>query len=218
MIDMPENKAPEKTFYQMKMLGIRDASGYLKSLSDTLSTVQVTCMPTAAVMTLNDGINAVIFNYLFPLLFTFERLIIIGNGGSAAIAIHFLNDFVNASGIKTLDLFSPSLLTCIANDYGYENVFAKPIEMLASPGDVLFAISSSGKSPNIVRACELASAQKCNVITFSGFAPDNPLRKLGWLNFYVPSNHYGFVELSHQILINCILDLFVSKKVYSPKT
>ena len=113
-----------------------------------------------------------------------------------------------------MDFYGPALLTCMANDYGYENVFAKPIEMFAEADDMLFAISSSGQSPNILNACESALAKNCNVITFSGFSSDNPLRKLGRMNFYVPSTHYGFVELAHQVLIHCILDLFIRDKIY----
>ena len=79
-------------------------------------------------------------------------------------------------------------------------------------GDILFAISSSGRSPNILSACN-AAALGCNIITFSGFSPENPLRRLGNINFYVPSDHYGFVELAHQILIHCILDFYLKKLI-----
>lgn len=161
---------------------------------------------------LNNGVRCVIDN-LKNVLISRKRLMAIGNGGSAAIAIHTLADYANAGGIKTIDLMSPALLTCMGNDYGYENVFAKPVEIFAEKGDVLFAISSSGKSPNIIKACQAACEKGATVYTFSGFEPDNPLRGLGYLNFYVPSTHYGFVELSHQVLLHCILDLFVREKI-----
>ncbi len=141
-----------------------------------------------------------------------KKFMAIGNGGSAAIAIHAHVDFANAGGLETVDLMSPAMLTCTANDYGYENVFARPVELFAKEGDILFAISSSGKSPNILEACEVARFGKCYIVTFSGFNPDNPLRRLGDVNFYVPSNHYGFVEIAHQTLIHCILDFFVERK------
>jgi len=141
-----------------------------------------------------------------------KKLMAIGNGGSAAIAIHALTDYANAGGLKTVDFNSPAMLTCMANDYGYENVFARPVELFAKEDDILFAISSSGKSPNILKACEEARFRECYIVTFSGFKPDNPLRKLGNINFYVPSTHYGFVELAHQTLIHCILDFFVERK------
>lgn len=217
MTQMPENSASSKTIHELKVLGIKDVSGYLENLKDILDNTIVTwapnhpCRPELK-FTLNDGINFLISYSLSNLPFTNQRLIIVGNGGSAAIAIHALADFANAGGLKTVDLFSPSLLTCMANDYGYENVFSKPIEMLAEEGDVLFAISSSGQSPNILKACASALSLKCLVVTFSGFSPDNLLRKSGHLNFYVPSTHYGFVELAHQTLIHCVLDLFILRK------
>lgn len=213
----PENSAAAKTFLKLQALGVRDAFGYLGNLKDILDKIVVTPAPDNSLVknfTLNDGINFLITDFLKSAFLTNQRLIVVGNGGSAAIAIHTLADFANAGGLKTIDLFSPALLTCMANDYGYENVFSKPIEMLAEQGDILFAISSSGESPNILNACVSALAKDCQVITFSGFSPENPLRKSGRLNFYVPSTHYGFVELSHQILIHCVLDLFARAKVY----
>lgn len=219
MTPMPENYAPAKTFRELQALGVRDTSSYLKSLNDILEKTEITLTLNTLdhlkrEMTLDDGINLLIFHYLKILTQTHKRLIVIGNGGSAGIAMHTLADYANAGGFKTIDFYGPALLTCMSNDYGYENVFSKPIEMFAEKGDVLFAISSSGKSPNILRACEAALDKKCQVITFSGFSSDNPLRKLGRTNFYVPSTHYGFVELTHQILIHSILDLFVRNEVY----
>lgn len=219
MIKVPENSAPAKTFHELQALGVRDASSYLKSLNDILEKTEISLTMNALdhltrEMTLDGGINLLISYYLKILTKTRQRLIVIGNGGSAGIAMHTLADYANAGGFKTMDLYGPALLTCMSNDYGYENVFSKPIEMFAEKGDVLFAISSSGKSPNILSACESALAKKCVVVTFSGFGHDNPLRKSGHMNFYVPSTHYGFVELTHQILIHSILDLFVRREVY----
>lgn len=213
---MPENRAPAKTFHELQALGIIDSVSYFKHLGYIMDKTVVTLARndlSPKKVVLNNGIGIIIAD-LIRILFAKNRLFVVGNGGSAAIAIHTITDYANAGGLKTVDLMSPSLLTCMANDYGYENVFAKPIEMFAEAGDMLFAVSSSGKSPNILNACESASAKKCRVITFSGFSPDNPLRKLGILNFYVPSTHYGFVEITHQILIHCILDLFVRNNVH----
>lgn len=211
-----ENSAPTKTFHELQALGIIDSVSYFKNLKDILDKTVVTLIKSdlsPKEIVLNNGIGVVIADLINNMALG-KRLFVVGNGGSAAIAIHTATDYANAGGLKTVDLMSPSLLTCMANDYGYENVFAKPIEMFAEAGDILFAISSSGNSLNIRNACRSASDKKCRVITFSGFKPDNPLRNLGHLNFYVPSTHYGFVELTHQIIIHCILDLFVRNKVY----
>ncbi len=207
----------EKTFNELIKLGINNAEGYLYNLARILENVKVDYCPllestSELVITLDSGINLVINNLKQNVLINRKRLVVIGNGGSAAIAIHTLTDYANAGGLRTVDFMSPSLLTCMANDYGFENVFAKPIEIWADAGDILFAISSSGKSPDILKACQAAREKGCIIYTFSGFDPGNPLRSQGRLNFYVPSTHYGFVELAHQTLIHCILDLFLLRK------
>ncbi len=135
------------------------------------------------------------------------KLMFIGNGGSSAIASHMSIDYWKNGNIRSTAFNDPALLTCLSNDYGYEHVFAKPIEMFGKEGDLLIAISSSGKSPNILRGADAARQTGCRVITLSGFGDDNPLRRKGDVNFYVPSNSYGFVELTHLSLCHCILDL-----------
>lgn len=86
------------------------------------------------------------------------------------------------------------MLTCLGNDLGYEQIFAKQIELHARPDDLVIAISSSGRSANILNAVKAARTAKCEVVTFSGFAPDNPLRSLGDINFYVASLHEAIVN------------------------
>lgn len=136
-----------------------------------------------------------------------QKLIFIGNGGSAAIASHMAIDYWKNGGIRATAFNDHALLTCLGNDYGYEHVFQKPIEMLSQSGDLLVAISSSGRSPNILNGVKMARKKDCAVITLSGFKPDNPLRTLGDLNFYVPSRVYGFVEMTHLAICHAALDL-----------
>ena len=88
------------------------------------------------------------------------KLIFIGNGASAAISSHMAVDFWKNGGIRALAFNDSSLLTCISNDYGYKHVFEKPIEMFVEPHDILFAISSSGRSKNILRAVKKAKHQR----------------------------------------------------------
>ena len=80
-----------------------------------------------------------------------------------------------------------------------------PMARFAKEGDLVLAISSSGKSPNILNGVTAAKKAGCRVITFSGFLANNPLRSMGDLNFYVPSRAYGLVEVSHLLLIHAIL-------------
>jgi len=141
-----------------------------------------------------------------------NKVIIIGNGASASIASHISTDLWKNAGIKAMAFNDASLLTCISNDYGYKYVFEKPIEMFANPGDILLAISSSGKSENILSAVRMAKSKGCNIVTFSGFKDDNPLRLLGEVNFYVPVSEYGPVEIIHHAICHCIVDTIIKNK------
>jgi D-sedoheptulose 7-phosphate isomerase len=136
-----------------------------------------------------------------------NKLMFIGNGGSAGIAGHLAIDFSKNGNLRALAFNDPMALTCVGNDLGYANVFAKQIEIHARPGDLLVAISSSGRSPNILAAVAAARARDCAVATYSGFAPDNDLRRLGDVNFYVAASEYGFVEISHLALCHAVLDI-----------
>jgi D-sedoheptulose 7-phosphate isomerase len=136
-----------------------------------------------------------------------NKIIFIGNGGSAGIASHLAIDFSKNGGLRSLAFNDPSALTCLGNDLGYENVFAKQLEFHARPGDFLIAISSSGRSPNILGAVRTARARDCRIATFSGFTEENELRRTGDVNFYVRSREYGFVEVAHLALCHAVLDI-----------
>ena len=135
-----------------------------------------------------------------------NKLIFVGNGGSAAIASHMATDFSKNGNIRSLALNDSAMVTCLSNDLGYDQVFAKQIGMYAHHGDILVAISSSGRSANIINAVQAARSARCGIITFSGFDHDNPLRSLGKINFYIGSDRYGFVEIAHLTLCHAILD------------
>jgi len=141
-----------------------------------------------------------------------RKVMFIGNGGSAAIASHQAVDYWKNGGMRAIAFNDSSLLTCIGNDFGYPQVFVKPVEMFADAGDVLVAISSSGRSENILSAVNAARKKECKVITMSGFAADTPLRLRGDLNFYVVSDSYGHVEIVHLTLCHCILDTIMSRR------
>jgi D-sedoheptulose 7-phosphate isomerase len=135
------------------------------------------------------------------------KIIFVGNGGSAGIASHLAIDFSKNGGLRAQAFNDACALTCLGNDLGYENVFAKQIEFHGRSGDLLIAISSSGNSPNIIAGVK--SARKCGmqVVTYSGFGEDNSLRRAGDVNFYVKSREYGFVEVAHLSLCHALLDI-----------
>lgn len=140
------------------------------------------------------------------------RLFFVGNGASASISSHFAADFSKTAEHATFCFNDGAHLTCVSNDIGFENVFWMPIEQHGVLGDVLFAISSSGQSKNILAAVNAAKSKRMNVVTLSGFRPDNPLRSLGTVNFYVPSNVYGVVETVHTAILHSILDEYMERR------
>ena len=181
---------------------------YYKNLWDLIRSIQVTNQDGME-MNFHQGIERTC-NLILAQAREGRKLIFIGNGGSAAISSHLATDFWKNGGIKALAFNDSSLLTCIGNDYGYEQLFAKPISIFADPGDILMAISSSGRSPNILNGVKAAREKNCQVVTFSGFHPHSPLRSLGDLNYYVPAEAYGPVEVLHHSICHCILDILPS--------
>jgi D-sedoheptulose 7-phosphate isomerase len=137
-------------------------------------------------------------------------LFFIGNGGSAGMASHMAADACKNGRLRALALTDPALLTATSNDLSFEQTFSLPLERLARPGDQLIAISSSGESPNIVRAIESARALGVETITLSGKQPGNRARTLGDLNFYVPLTRYGWAESAHQVLLHYWFDQYLN--------
>jgi len=138
-----------------------------------------------------------------------NKLIIVGNGGSAAMASHVSIDFTKAAGIRAINFNEADLLTCFSNDYGYEKVFEKAVEFYGDKGDLLILISSSGRSANVVNAAKRAKELNMSVITFSGFKSDNALRKLGDISFWIDSKAYNIVEMTHHIWLLAIVDYII---------
>jgi len=137
-----------------------------------------------------------------------RRIYFCGNGGSAGIAVHMTADFLKNGEFRACSLYNPSVLTCLANDFEFGEVFAKQLELLIDPEDLVIAISSSGESDNIIKAIKLSRKKGAMIITLTGFKSDNSIRKMGDYNIYVPIGHYGIVESLHQIVLQQIVDEF----------
>ncbi len=146
-----------------------------------------------------------------------NKTMIFGNGGSAAIASHVSVDLTKNANIRTVNYNEADLITCFANDYGYERWVEKAIDFYADKNDVLILISSSGNSKNMINACKAARNMKMSkIITFTGHDRNNPLSKLGDINFWINSKAYNFVENTHQIWLLTIVDLIIGKREYLP--
>ena len=150
-----------------------------------------------------------------------SRIYIIGNGGSSATASHMAND-LGAGGLRRRDIVNfdvisladnSPVITAVANDIGYENIFYMQMRGLINPTDVVIAISCSGDSPNIVKAIDYAQTVGCKIIGITGFNGGH-LKKVADISFHVdaPKNEYGLVEDVHMILDHIIYSYYIQKK------
>jgi len=145
-----------------------------------------------------------------------KKILIFGNGGSAAIANHFSVDLTKNARVRCASFSDSALITCFSNDFGFEHWIEKTIDFYGDDGDILIAISSSGRSENMINGVKAArNANFSSVITFSGFEENNPLMQLGDVNLWVDSMAYNFVENIHQIWLLAIVDLIIGKREYS---
>ena len=178
---------------------------YIDALAGVLQRTRVTARNDAA-LSLDEGIHwmrqAAAETHARG-----NKIMFIGNGGSAAIASHMANDYSKNGGLRATAFNDSSALTCLGNDFGYEYVFSKQIELHHRPGDLLVAISSSGRSRNILNGVDAAVSGGCRVATLSGFGADNALRRMGDINFFLDSGEYGFVEIGHLALCHAVLDI-----------
>lgn len=140
------------------------------------------------------------------------KVIIVGNGGSAAIAAHLAIDLTKAADIRALCFNESSLLTCFSNDYGYENWVSEALQVHCDPNDLVILISSSGESPNILNAAICANEMGVDCVTLSGFSSTNSLRKAGNINLWVNSSDYNLVENTHQIWLLSVVDFLVDAR------
>ncbi len=141
------------------------------------------------------------------------KVYIVGNGGSASIASHVSVDFAKVARIQSSTFNNSNLITCFANDYGYENWVKEAIKAYLQKNDMIILISSSGTSKNIVNAAKYCKKNSIDLITLSGFNKNNPLSKLGKINFHIKSNQYNFVEMSHHIILVYLVDVFAKNKL-----
>ena len=139
------------------------------------------------------------------------QLFLFGNGGSAAMAAHMATDACKNGNLRAIAFTDTAMLTATSNDLAFDQAFALPLERLARKGDMAIAISSSGNSPNVVRAREVADGIGVSTVTLTAKAVGNRARTLGRLNFYVPLRRYGWAESAHQILLHYWFDEYLNQ-------
>jgi D-sedoheptulose 7-phosphate isomerase len=142
-----------------------------------------------------------------------------GNGGSAAISDHAICDTTKLSyvegkpPVRSISLASNGpMLTALANDFSYEEVFSKQLEYYLDTEDAVLLVSSSGNSPNVVKACEYANSRNVPTIAFTGFS-GGKLKQLARYSIWVPVDNYGIAEDIHQSLMHVITQ-YISLKAH----
>ncbi len=192
---MPSNNMEPKKFLTF----------YLEDFSDLVKPNEETVEKLAEVADLLKNANS-----------AGKKTLIFGNGGSAAIASHFSVDLTKNAGLRCVNFNEADLITCFANDYGFDRWVEKAVDFYGDEGDLLIVISSSGSSKNMLNGVKAARNGNFQaVVTLSGFAENNPLSQLGDINLWINSRAYNFVENIHQIWLLAIVDLIIGNREYS---
>ena len=142
-----------------------------------------------------------------------KKVILVGNGGSAAMASHVSVDLTKICKIRAINFNEADLLTCFSNDYGYENWVEKAIFFYADKGDLLICISSSGQSKNIINGAKFAKKIGCKVVTLTGFSKMNKVKKIGHVNLWLNSKNYNLIEMTHHTWLLSIVDFLANNKI-----
>ena len=140
----------------------------------------------------------------------YKRILLIANGGSNSVILHFEEDCSKMAGIPCLTLSNPCYITCLGNDCGFDQIFVEWLKSHKQEGDLIIAISSSGESPDIINAAEYVGV--ANLITLTGFKKNNKLSKLGTINAHVPIKDYGVVENLHSLILHIVLDVLIEER------
>ncbi len=198
---MTESNAKKDPRYRNRVLEGNSVTEYYSDYQRSLQ---------AALKSVDTAVLEKVFDLFKKTMLSGHHVLAAGNGGSAAITDHLCCDFTKGThlagkaALKSRSLVSNTpVLTAFANDFGYENSISAQIEMLASKGDVLLVISSSGNSPNVVNAIHAARQHGLSTIGMTGFS-GGEIRKHADHCLHVDFPNYGIVEDCHQILMHTL--------------
>ena len=135
-----------------------------------------------------------------------KKILLFGNGGSSSNCAHIATDLVKVNKIKALSFNDHNLITCFANDYGFENWIKETIKNFCGRNDFVILISSSGNSKNMLNAAKYCLKHKIKFTSLTGFKKNNPLSKFGRDNIWINSKSYNYVETAHFQILAYIVD------------
>lgn len=138
------------------------------------------------------------------------KVLVAGNGGSAADAMHLAEELSvrfqkNRKALAAIALCDPSVITCAGNDFGYETIFSRQVEALGNPGDILIVFTTSGNSPNILRAIEAAKSRSLFTAAFLG-KDGGKARGLCDIEFIIPAGTAHRIQEGHKILYHTLCE------------
>lgn len=145
------------------------------------------------------------------------RLFFYGNGASASLSSHAALDFSKQAKIESLAMNDHNLITALSNDYGYSKWVEKSLQYYAKQNDLIFFISVSGESENLINGINYAKKNGLGTISFTGCDINNYLKSNSDKSLWVDCYAYNIVESIHTIYLTALIDLIIGKAVYSVK-
>jgi D-sedoheptulose 7-phosphate isomerase len=139
---------------------------------------------------------------------------IVANGGSLAIASHIAADMTKNVGVPCTTYADASFVSCLTNDYGHEAAYAHALRLTAGPADLIILISSSGRSPNIVKAAAQATQMGLPTVALTGMDVHNPVGVACDYGLWVDSNAYNVIETTHQFWLMSVIDMLIGDPEY----
>lgn len=148
-------------------------------------------------------------NKLKDIIYSYDNILILGNGGSNAIASHAASDFVNVLHKNAQAFTDATLLTCYINDYGMAKAYLRWIQQFDLHNTLVILISSSGESENIINCAKWCRSKLLPFITLTGFDKNNQVKNIegAELNLWVDSKSYGIVECTHNNFLHSVIDI-----------
>jgi len=148
-----------------------------------------------------------------------RKIIVVGNGGSAAIASHFSVDLSKNAKVRAINFNEADLITCLANDAGYEYWVKEALNIYCDEGDYVILISSSGESKNIINAAQYCINKKIKFATFTGMNKANTLSTMNKqaINIWVNSSAYNHIENVHQCWLLFVVDSCIGTAIYDAR-
>ncbi len=144
-----------------------------------------------------------------------SKLLIFGNGAGASIASHVATDFTKNAKVTAMSFDSSSYLTCLSNDYGYENIVTQAIKHYHNKNDLIILLSASGNSTNMIKAAKYCNKEKIKYLSISGFSKKNKLNNISKNKIWIKSESWNLIEIAQLSILLSYVDKMIGKIKYN---